>query len=108
MNPHCSSAELRAWIGQHLDPLEVNPGEAAVSRKPGLPIWDPAHAPKDSTTLVPAAVLIALVERPGGLSVILTRRSDALRRHSGQIALPGRGRCDPGEDAVGRGPARGR
>ena len=46
--------------------------------------------------LTPAAVLIALVERDHGLSVILTRRADTLRRHTGQIALPG-GRRDPGE-----------
>src|SRR5207302_1887695 len=46
--------------------------------------------------LTPAAVLIGLVERDHGLSVILTRRADTLRRHTGQIALPG-GRRDPGE-----------
>jgi 8-oxo-dGTP pyrophosphatase MutT (NUDIX family) len=46
--------------------------------------------------LTPAAVLIGLVERAAGLSVILTRRADTLRRHTGQIALPG-GRRDPGE-----------
>jgi len=45
---------------------------------------------------MPAAVLVALVERPAGLSVILTRRSDALRRHTGQVALPG-GRCEGDE-----------
>jgi 8-oxo-dGTP pyrophosphatase MutT (NUDIX family) len=43
-----------------------------------------------------AAVLIALVERADGFSVLFTRRSDGLRRHAGQIAFPG-GRCDPGE-----------
>ena len=41
-------------------------------------------------------MLVALVEREAGLSVILTRRADTLRRHTGQVALPG-GRCDPGE-----------
>ena len=41
-------------------------------------------------------MLIALVEHPGGLTVILTRRADTLRSHTGQVALPG-GRCDPGE-----------
>ena len=44
----------------------------------------------------PAAVLVPLVERPGGLSVLLTRRTEHLRRHAGQIAFPG-GRADPGE-----------
>ena len=36
------------------------------------------------------------MEREAGLSVLLTRRADTLRSHTGQIALPG-GRCDPGE-----------
>jgi 8-oxo-dGTP pyrophosphatase MutT (NUDIX family) len=50
------------------------------------------------TDLTPAAVLIAVTERaaPG---VILTRRTEALRRHPGQVAFPG-GRIDPGEDAI--------
>lgn len=43
-----------------------------------------------------AAVLIPLIERPEGLSVLFTQRADQLRRHAGQIAFPG-GRCDAGE-----------
>ncbi len=48
--------------------------------------------------LTPAAVLIAITNRsePG---VILTRRTETLRRHPGQIAFPG-GRIDLGEDPV--------
>jgi 8-oxo-dGTP pyrophosphatase MutT (NUDIX family) len=37
----------------------------------------------------PAAVLVALVQRPHGLSVLLTRRSEHLRGHAGQISFPG-------------------
>ena len=44
-----------------------------------------------------AAVLIALVERPGGWGVLLTKRASGLKHHPGQIALPG-GKVDP-EDA---------
>ena len=44
----------------------------------------------------PAAVLVPLIERPEGLSVLLTLRTLHLRRHAGQIAFPG-GRADPGE-----------
>jgi 8-oxo-dGTP pyrophosphatase MutT (NUDIX family) len=45
--------------------------------------------------LRPAAVLIAVTDRaePG---VLLTRRSDSLRSHAGQVAFPG-GRVDPGD-----------
>ena len=48
--------------------------------------------------LAAAAVLVAVTDRsrPG---VILTQRTDTLRRHAGQVAFPG-GRLDPGEDAV--------
>jgi 8-oxo-dGTP pyrophosphatase MutT (NUDIX family) len=44
----------------------------------------------------PAAVLVAVTDRraPG---VILTQRTDTLRRHAGQIAFPG-GRIDPEDD----------
>lgn len=41
-----------------------------------------------------AAVLIALVEREGVMCVLLTRRTDKMRNHSGEISFPG-GRRDP-------------
>jgi 8-oxo-dGTP pyrophosphatase MutT (NUDIX family) len=40
----------------------------------------------------PAAVLVPLVERPEGLHVLLTRRTEHLRDHAGQISFPGGGR----------------
>lgn len=43
---------------------------------------------------VPAAVLIALVKRDAGYTVLYTERSSRLRSHSGQVAFPG-GRIDP-------------
>ncbi len=50
-----------------------------------------------------AAVAIALVpDDDGQAAVILTRRAQGLRRHSGQYALPG-GRVDPGETPEGAG-----
>ena len=36
-----------------------------------------------------AAVLLGLVERPGGLTVLFTERAAHLRDHPGQISLPG-------------------
>ena len=51
-------------------------------------------------TLVPAAVLVGLVERLDGISVLLTKRTPHLADHAGQIAFPG-GRIDPADaDAV--------
>jgi len=89
--------DLRDWIGQHLDPLE--PHDPATVAGPVSSDYDlgRAYGPTEADgPLTPASVLIGLVERAHGLSVILTRRADTLRRHTGQIALPG-GRRDPGE-----------
>ena len=44
----------------------------------------------------PAAVLLPIVNRPRGLTVLLTLRASDLRAHSGQVAFPG-GKIDPGE-----------
>lgn len=41
-----------------------------------------------------AAVLCGLVEREGGLHVVLTERSRHLKSHAGQVAFPG-GKVDP-------------
>ena len=47
-----------------------------------------------------AAVLVPLVRRPQGLTVLLTRRTDHLNDHAGQVSFPG-GRTDPGDaDAI--------
>jgi 8-oxo-dGTP pyrophosphatase MutT (NUDIX family) len=37
----------------------------------------------------PAAVLVPLVERPEGLTVLLTERSAHLKNHAGQVSFPG-------------------
>lgn len=50
-----------------------------------------------SGLLRPASVLVPLVRRPEGLTVLLTRRADHLRSHQGQVSFPG-GRREP-EDA---------
>ena len=45
-------------------------------------------------TPIPAAVLVPLVEREDGLTVLLTQRATQLRNHAGQISFPG-GRIEP-------------
>lgn len=60
-------------------------------------IIDHRHAEGDRQT--PAAVLIAVVDKPTGPSVLLTQRPRGMRDHPGQVALPG-GKLEPGEDAV--------
>jgi 8-oxo-dGTP pyrophosphatase MutT (NUDIX family) len=51
------------------------------------------HAPAAASVLVP------LVERDGVLHVLLTRRTDHLRDHAGQISFPG-GRAEPGDPSA--------
>jgi 8-oxo-dGTP pyrophosphatase MutT (NUDIX family) len=48
---------------------------------------------------VPAAVLLGLVPRSDGPTLLLTQRTAHLKDHAGQISLPG-GRIEPGEDPV--------
>ncbi len=55
----------------------------------------PGLAPTASA-LRPAAVLIPLIEKQGNLRVILTKRSEQLKHHPGQISFPG-GKVDPGD-----------
>lgn len=45
---------------------------------------------------VEAAVLAGIVPRAGGAQVILTRRTETLRQHGGQVGFPG-GRTEPGD-----------
>ena len=92
MSPTAPTGELRAWIQHHLDPLEEGQSSEGAS---DFDLGANAF-PNEPVELMPAAVLVGLIEREYGYSVLLTRRADTLRRHTGQIALPG-GRCDPGE-----------
>lgn len=94
MNAHAPPHQLRDWIASHLDPLEEREAVDGVSKSDFD--LNPEQFPQSDQPLTPASVLVGLVEREKGLSVILTRRADTLRRHTGQVAFPG-GRRDPGE-----------
>ena len=82
-----NAADLRLLAAHRLahDPAEVQ-GDHVFN--PDFRDWVMERAVK------PAAVLIGIFDRPGGLNVLLTKRLDSLRTHSGQIAFPG-GRVDP-------------
>lgn len=65
------------------------------------PIFPPQgdHALNPDLTLAPvmakpAAVLVPIIARPDGPTLLLTERASKLRTHAGQVALPG-GRIDP-------------
>jgi 8-oxo-dGTP pyrophosphatase MutT (NUDIX family) len=85
--------EMRDWIASKLDPIAAyDPAKRQINSDFDL---NPAQNP-GARTLTPAAVLVPLIEHEGGVTVLLTRRADTLRKHTGQIAFPG-GRTDPGE-----------
>ena len=96
MSETAPPGDLRAWISSHLDPLEEREPVKGHAQTSDFDLGAAHGLQEAQGPPTPASVLIGLVERDHGLSVILTRRSDTLRRHTGQIALPG-GRRDPGE-----------
>lgn len=55
-----------------------------------------ASSPDSPAAPVAAAVLVPLIDRPGGMTVLLTKRTQHLAHHPGQISFPG-GRLDPGD-----------
>jgi 8-oxo-dGTP pyrophosphatase MutT (NUDIX family) len=74
------AAAIRRWLrGDH----DLNPG------------WTPPSA-----ELRPAAVLVPLIDRAGGMTVLLTRRTAHLSAHAGQIAFPG-GRIEAADRDAG-------
>ena len=64
----------------------------------------PAAPPVTETSLqpgkelTPAAVLVPVVARETGATVLLTQRTAHLRDHAGQVSFPG-GRCEPGDES---------
>ena len=80
----------------------------SLSSRPSLPdedmLWLADATPEVIETLraslpsrrIPAAVLVPLVEREQGLTVLLTQRAATLSAHAGQISFPG-GRIEPSD-----------
>jgi 8-oxo-dGTP pyrophosphatase MutT (NUDIX family) len=75
----------------------ADPDEAAAVRQAtrGDHDLNPGMTPP-STALRPAAVLVPLIDRAEGMSVLLTLRTAHLSAHAGQVAFPG-GRIEAGD-----------
>lgn len=95
-------------VDDHLPPLapqQLTPDALRRRFGGGVPAFEPEFsgdgarfAPERAPTA--ASVLVPLVMRPDGLHMLLTRRTDHLRDHAGQISFPG-GRAEPDDaDAV--------
>lgn len=87
-------------IDAHLPPVDARAltPQALRQRFAAPPVWQP-EIPGDgglfaSRPPAAASVLIPLVMHEDGLRLLLTRRTDHLRDHAGQISFPG-GRVEP-------------
>lgn len=74
--------------------LSFAPAPGAFGGDHALNATAGAATAADLAQAIPAAVLIGLIARPDGATVLLTERALHLRAHSGQIAFPG-GKIDP-------------
>jgi 8-oxo-dGTP pyrophosphatase MutT (NUDIX family) len=77
----------------------LRPSFAAAAERLSRSLADLRPRSLKAPVLRAAAVLVPLLNRPGGPTLLLTRRRDDLQDHAGQVAFPG-GRLDRGEDAV--------
>ena len=71
---------------------------AAMQGESALAPWNLAEIADvlDVSKLRPAAVLIGLIARESGWQVLLTRRTESMTNHGGQVSFPG-GRIEPGD-----------
>ncbi|MDH4290076.1 MAG: CoA pyrophosphatase [Aquincola sp.] len=87
---------------EHLPPVAAERLTAPALRQrfAAPPDWEPEKRGDgrffEGRVRTDAAVLVPLVEREGGLTVLLTQRTAHLRDHAGQISFPG-GRAEAGD-----------
>lgn len=80
--------ELRARFRQLLDPLEEAHG--LTPRRGDHDLTPEAQAERRSEAeLRPAAVLVPVLVRAGAPAILMTRRSEDLPSHAGQVSFPG-------------------
>lgn len=91
-------------VDDHLPAVPVDRLSAGAlrARFEQRPVWQPEHIA--DRLLVPrapthASVLVPLVLRDGGITVLLTQRAEHLSDHPGQISFPG-GRAEPDDATV--------
>jgi 8-oxo-dGTP pyrophosphatase MutT (NUDIX family) len=56
---------------------------------PAASVYGDDDAARDALAVTPASVLVPIIAHTGGLTVLFTRRTVHLRRHSGQVSFPG-------------------
>ncbi len=89
---------MRNWISGRLDSFESLGDIETVVR--GDNDLNPEAPYFHKGPFRPAAVLVPIVERSDGFTVLLTKRTDHLHDHAGQISFPGGRVDDTDRDAV--------
>lgn len=92
--PFPAETRLREAIMERIRRLDDHRPEHDAGTAAQFSDHDLNAAPALPRPLRPAAVLVPLVERPEGLTILLTRRAEHLQVHAGQISFPG-GRAEP-------------
>jgi 8-oxo-dGTP pyrophosphatase MutT (NUDIX family) len=92
-----------AIAGEAALPAERLTAEWLRARFAAPPQWQP-EAPDESRgraypVLKRAAVLVPIVRRPGGLTMLLTQRTAHLANHGGQVSFPG-GRAEQADSSL--------
>lgn len=73
---------LSAFKGPGIDPPPLDPADDGYG-------WLSQDKDFRPDRITQAAVLLPLVDHPGGMTVLLTRRTSHLRSHAGQVSFPG-------------------
>ncbi len=79
-------------LARALHPLDALPNQPGWNHQELIDLLPPGPQ-------VEAAVLVGLVPRAQGTQVLLTRRTEGLRHHGGQVSFPG-GRIEPSDPGV--------
>ena len=91
-----NGAEMRRILPERLAPAERLGGDRAGGLRGDFEL-NSDFVRGDGGDYKLAAVLVPLVDRPQGVTILMTQRTAHLRAHAGQISFPG-GRAEPRDE----------
>jgi 8-oxo-dGTP pyrophosphatase MutT (NUDIX family) len=90
--PRAREHILGSFAGPGIDPPSLDDSDTAYG-------WVSQEKDFTPERVVSAAVLIPLVDRPDGMTVLLTQRTPHLKSHGGQVSFPG-GKTEDHDDTA--------